>query len=387
MSKFKQKNHTRSILMALITTTILLVLVLATSSSALAFNDDTPNTPEQVNDTDRQGYGGGAAPEEPVPPGTTDISAVVTTSGRFLEDVIASSHDNKCSVFIPEGTIGLDADLKPITQLSIVPMTDPPDPPADNNIIGIPYDFGPTGATFDPPITVTFKFDPSEFPPNTDINDLKIAIYTPNPETGEMEWTVLTNIQIDPETGTISGEASHFTAFAIIAPIVYPAEFALSALSISPLEASSGESVTISLDVTNTGDLSGTYDVTLIINNRVIETRQLELSGHSSETVTFTVSRDNVGLYKVIVGTLSGQFIVKSVSEVPTTTAPAPTTTAPAPSTTAAAPTTTTPAASTTTPAPAAEIPFDWNIIIYVAIGVVVIAVVLIYFFWRERRA
>jgi hypothetical protein len=388
MNKFKQKIFSKSILMALITTVILAVLILATGSSALAFNDDTPNIPEPGNGVDRQGGygGGGGGGGGEVPPGTTDITGIVTTAGSFIEDVNASSEDQQCSMFIPQGTVGLTEDLEPITYLSITPMSTIPDPPADTGIIGIPYDFGPSGATFDPPITITFKFDPTQLPPNTDINDLKIAIYTQNPDTGEMEWTVLSNIQINTETNTISGDASHFTAFAVLIDIPRPAEFTLSALSISPMEVGKGESVTISLDVANTGDLAGTYDVNLIINNTVVETKQVELDGHSSQLVTFTVSKDNVGLYKIQIGTLSGQFIVKVVSEpAPTTTTPAPTTTTPAPTTTTPAPTTTitTPAPSTTTTAPTVTTPFDWSIIVYVAIGVVIIAVVLLYYLRR----
>lgn len=41
-------------------------------------------------------------------------------------------------------------------------------------------------------------------------------MYAKNPVTGLMEWTVLTNIHIDPVTHTITGDTDHFTVFAVI---------------------------------------------------------------------------------------------------------------------------------------------------------------------------
>ncbi len=43
-------------------------------------------------------------------------------------------------------------------------MLVPPTPPEDFSVIGLVYDFGPNGATFDPPITLTITYDPALIP-------------------------------------------------------------------------------------------------------------------------------------------------------------------------------------------------------------------------------
>jgi len=64
--------------------------------------------------------------------------------------------------------------------------------------------------------------------------------------------------------------------------------FTISDLTISPTEVDIGESVTISVLVTNTGDLTDSRRLTLKIDNVVVATRDVTLAGGASETVTFT---------------------------------------------------------------------------------------------------
>ena len=100
-----------------------------------------------------------------------------------------------------------------------------------------------------------------------------------------------------------------------------PAAFTTSALSISPTEVEIGESVTIGVLVTNTGELAGSYKVTLKIDNVAVATEDIDLAGGASQTVTFITAEDVAGTYTVSVNGLSGTFTVK--------TAPTPTPTPP----------------------------------------------------------
>ena len=95
-----------------------------------------------------------------------------------------------------------------------------------------------------------------------------------------------------------------------------PAAFATSNLTITPAEVDTGEEVTISILVTNTGDLSGSYQVTLKIDAEVVGTKQVTLDGGASETVTFTTTRDIPGTYSVTIDGQTGTFGVLAV-EVP----------------------------------------------------------------------
>ncbi|GAF96159.1 unnamed protein product, partial [marine sediment metagenome] len=109
----------------------------------------------------------------------------------------------------------LQADGSPLTEITIVPVTTPPAPPPQQNVIGIPVDLGPDGATFLPPITVTLTYDPATLPEGVALEDLVIAYY----DTATGLWVELTDIVVDPATNTISGQASHFTVFSIMAPV------------------------------------------------------------------------------------------------------------------------------------------------------------------------
>jgi hypothetical protein len=154
-----------------------------------------------------------------------------------------------------------------------------------------------------------------------------------------------------------------------------------SALTISPTEVNIGESVTISVDIANTGDLSGSHDVTLEVNNAVIETKKITLTGHASQKVIFTTSRDKVGSYTVILDNLSGTFIVKEVLTSATTPTPMPTLEIPpAPVSISEIPLT---PALIPLPAPT---PTNWRLIGGLIVAAIMIIGLLIYLLWWRKR-
>lgn len=89
-----------------------------------------------------------------------------------------------------------------------------------------------------------------------------------------------------------------------------PAEFVLSALSVQPAEVAPGEAVIISVTVTNSGEVEGTYTVILNINGAKEAEKSIALDGGKSGQVNFTVSRSTTGTYTVAVGNLSATFTV-----------------------------------------------------------------------------
>lgn len=90
-------------------------------------------------------------------------------------------------------------------------MDDPPPPPEGANIIGLTYNFEPSGATFDPPITLEYTYDPATLPEGVAEGDLVVAFY--DEATGE--W-VECECTCDPETHCITACIYHFTCFGII---------------------------------------------------------------------------------------------------------------------------------------------------------------------------
>ena len=93
--------------------------------------------------------------------------------------------------------------------------------------------------------------------------------------------------------------------------------FTSSRLSVSPGAVYVGDTVTISVLVTNNGEAAGSYTVRLEIDGMIEESRDLTLNAGASEEVTFTTTKNMAGTYSVKVGGLSGSFIVEEQPEEP----------------------------------------------------------------------
>ena len=182
------------------------------------------------------GGGGGLSPPPapPLPPGTTDVSSFVSADGTFTATIVIESADGECGLTINEGTTGLSGEGDPLAEIAVTKMQDPPAPPENSHIIGLAYDLGPDGATFNPPMTLTITYDESLIPEGIAEENLVIAMW--DEDAGE--WVELPST-VDPINHTITALVGHFTTFAIIAPAVLPPEpatFSLSNLSIQPAE-------------------------------------------------------------------------------------------------------------------------------------------------------
>jgi Domain of unknown function (DUF2341)/CARDB len=146
-------------------------------------------------------------------------------------------------------------------------------------------------------------------------------------------------------------------------PTPVPAQFELSNLVVNPSTVEVGETVTVSVDVSNTGEAEGSYAAMLKINGSLEETKEITLAGGASATATFTVSKDTAGTYEVELGGQSGEFSVSSPTPTPEPTAtPTPT---PVP-----------------TPPPAG---LGWSVIGGIIGGVVIVGIAAAYLLMRRR--
>jgi hypothetical protein len=102
------------------------------------------------------------------------------------------------------------------------------------------------------------------------------------------------------------------------------AAFSSSDLDISPNEVNIAETVTISVLITNTGNASGSSEVTLKISGVVEATKELTLEAGASEHVSFTTAKEVAGSYSVEVSGLSGSFLVQKGSVASTPPGPPP---------------------------------------------------------------
>jgi len=117
---------------------------------------------------------------------------------------------------------------------------------------------------------------------------------------------------VDTEAHTVSVWISHFTVFAIIGR--EEAAFHFANLSISPTTVGRGESVDITVEVTNTGGVEESCTITLLIDGVEEATQELTLGPGARDTVTFTVTGDKAGTHEVTVGGLSDSFWVTAPS-------------------------------------------------------------------------
>ncbi len=316
-----------------------------------------------------QGYGFGS----PGPPTTGGgVSDVTTSEGVFTQDITFRSDDENLIISVPEGTVGQTEAGDPLPEVRITRVY-PQAPPQNMSFIGLNYDLEPDGATFDPPITVTFVYNPDWIPNELGPESLTIGYYDQDTN----QWVLLDaeNITIDPATNTITAEISHFTIFSVMTHTA-PAKFTISNLTISPNEIEIAEQATISAVIANSGDVSGSTKVTLKINGVTIGSQIIEIAGHESAEVSFLTVQGKSGSYQVDINGLSGTFTVKPVpvqpvvitSTVPSVTAPAveyPVPTAPAPP---------------SVPAPVPT-PTPWLAIIISLVATIIVAVIIVWYY------
>jgi len=89
-----------------------------------------------------------------------------------------------------------------------------------------------------------------------------------------------------------------------------PAAFSITNISISPDTPGLDETITITIDVTNTGETEGTYTAELRINGVVEDTQSITLEGGESGQIVFSTSKDEAGDYTVEINGQSASFTV-----------------------------------------------------------------------------
>ncbi|MDD4876661.1 MAG: hypothetical protein PHQ86_06005 [Dehalococcoidales bacterium] len=144
----------------------------------------------------------------------TKESLPISADGKIEETIQATSADGMLTLTIPEGTIALDEKGEPITVLTSEVDTSPPPPPEESHIIGLTYNFGPARATFSPPITMVYSYDPNTLPEGVSEADLTLAYY----DEVTREWIELECI-VNTDNNTVTASVSHFTEFAIIGAV------------------------------------------------------------------------------------------------------------------------------------------------------------------------
>jgi len=88
------------------------------------------------------------------------------------------------------------------------------------------------------------------------------------------------------------------------------AQFEVTSLDINPAEVTVGETANISARVTNTGRAGGVYYATLSVDGEKIGTKDINIEPGSTQTVTFSLSKDKAGTYEIGIGKRSAMLTV-----------------------------------------------------------------------------
>jgi hypothetical protein len=90
-----------------------------------------------------------------------------------------------------------------------------------------------------------------------------------------------------------------------------PPDFRLSNLEINPAQVNIGENVVIIAKLANIGGSRGSYTAELKIDGITNQAEKLILPAGADYMLVFKISKGFAGTYKVAIGDLSGQFVVK----------------------------------------------------------------------------
>ncbi len=251
-------------------------------------------------------------------PANIEVIRNIEITATFELDFIEfSSGDGMLSVSIPAETTALNGGDEPLTGVEFTVISNPP-LPYQGSIVEPAYNLEPSGATFEPPATLTWAYVTDAIPEGVAEEDLVIAYYDENGG----QWIDLDS-DVKPEQDIINVPIAHLTTFAVLAPpATSPPEsptaettFVTSDFTISPSEVNPGEEVTISALVTNQNETEETQTIALKINGAIAKTEIVENLGVGAFTVVkFTVARNEAGTYLVELLDETGEFIVKEAS-------------------------------------------------------------------------
>jgi len=280
-----------------------------TASAVIRMDSDyviTANFAADVGGGGGGGGGGGAASSSYGDKTTASFGTLVSPDGKLIGEILAESYNSQVTLVIARNTMAKNRIGNGLTSVSIVDLAKPDVPQEGAEIIGKVYEFSPKGASFDPAVKLTIKYTEDELPEGITEDMLCIALW-------DEETLTYTPVEftIDMEHNLVFAFISHFSRYTILAA-AKPAAFTVSDLAVSPESASAGSTINVSVTVTNSGDMSGTYTCDLKVNDVTRESKDVTLGGGEKKTLSFTVSAKEPGTYRISTATLTRTFTVNA---------------------------------------------------------------------------
>jgi hypothetical protein len=186
------------------------------NADGTAFSSDytfsTPYSPSGYSDGG--GSGGGTTVLTSVFGDTSGLP--LDGSGLVQQDRVYKSADGKVQLNVPAGTNADDAEGNPITSLTaLINPNPPPAPPGKYDIIAV--EFGPSGATFNPPIVLTFNYDLAALA-DQGISEDSLVIGFYDTMVTPLTWVFYAppQINIDKVNHIVTLSVDHFSTYILI---------------------------------------------------------------------------------------------------------------------------------------------------------------------------
>lgn len=96
-----------------------------------------------------------------------------------------------------------------------------------------------------------------------------------------------------------------------IEPEPSPAKFELQSLDVFPSEVTTGEVVNIEVVVANVGGAEGIYTAMLTVDGVTAETKDVAVAPSGSETIAFSIVKDEAGTYEIGIEALTSTLVVE----------------------------------------------------------------------------
>ena len=260
-------------------------------------------------------------------PGITDVSTSIDKSGNCIQKVEALSEDSQAVLVIAPGTTGKTAAGLPLTEITINKTDTLQNLTPAADIISSSYEFGPSGAIFDPPATIRLSYDPAAIPAGVAETDLALGSYDNETKT----WQKLVST-VDSVTHSITATVGNLTIFAVISEISPasasttptqavptnqpPNDVFIDKLKITPSEILVGKAININFVTSNTGLTASSYLITLSIDGVLIDSKNIYLEAGQEQSLTFITSPNKVGSHILRINDLMSTFDVKSESSI-----------------------------------------------------------------------
>jgi len=98
-----------------------------------------------------------------------------------------------------------------------------------------------------------------------------------------------------------------------ILTVLKPAQFEVKSLSIEPGVVLPGKEAIVSANISNVGEVKGTYTAMLRVNGVEVGTREITLTAATQETVNFSLVQNTAGVCEIDVGGATGSLMVLAV--------------------------------------------------------------------------